>query len=69
MQKTVRLVRRPIGPCGVFSVKRKQIPIRNARVGDWLLQIDQQRRWADRPASNMQRMTIKVRETFLPPSS
>ncbi len=68
LQKTVRLVRRPTGPCGVFSVRRKQIPIRNARVGDWLLQIDQQRRWAERPASNMQRMTIKVRETFLPPA-
>ena len=68
LQKTVRLVRRPIGDCGVFRVKRRQIPIRKARVGDWTLQIDQQRRWAERPASNMQRMTIKVRETFLKPS-
>lgn len=67
LQKTVRLVKRPIAPCGVFSVKRRQIPVRNARVGDWLLQIDQQRKWADRPASNMQAMTIKVRETFLEP--
>ena len=44
LQKTVRLARRPTGPCGVFSASARQIPIRNARVGDWLLQIDQQRR-------------------------
>ena len=67
LQKTVRLVRRPAGPCGVFSVKRRQIPVRNARVGDWLLQIDQQRKWAERPASNMQAMIIRVREIFLEP--
>jgi hypothetical protein len=67
LQKTVKLAQRPVVPCGVFSVKRRQIPVRNARVGDWLLQIDQQRTWAVRPASNMQAMTIKVRETFLEP--
>ena len=67
LQKTVRLATLPTGPCGVFSVKRRQIPVAKARVGDWLLQIDQQRRWADPPASNMQAMTIKVRETFLEP--
>jgi hypothetical protein len=67
LQKTVRLVKQPIAPCGVFSVKRRQIPVRHARVGDWLLQVDQQRRWADRPASNMQALTIKVREEFLEP--
>lgn len=67
VQKTVRLVPRSVTPCGVFSVKRRQIPVTNARVGDWLLQIDQQRTWAQRPASNMQAMTIKVRETFLDP--
>jgi hypothetical protein len=67
LQKTVRLVGRPTAPCGVFSVKRRQIPVKNARVGDWTLQVDQQRRWAPRPASNMQALTIKVRETFLQP--
>jgi hypothetical protein len=67
VQKTVRLVDRPVAPCGVFSVKRRQIPVAGARVGDWRLQIDQQRKWAEVPASNMQAMTIKVRETFLEP--
>lgn len=67
LQKTVRLVKQAVSPCGVFSVRHRQIPVRNARVGDWLLQIDQQRRWANPPASNMQAMTIKVRETFLQP--
>ena len=67
LQKTVRLVERPIGPCGVFSVKRRQIPVADARVGDWRLQIDQQRKWVERPASNMQAMTIRVREVFLEP--
>jgi hypothetical protein len=67
VQKTVRLVDRSVAPCGVFSVKRRQIPVANARIGDWFLQIDQQRKWAEVPASNMQAMTIKVRETFLQP--
>ena len=67
LQKTVRLAKQPVAPCGVFSVRHRQIPVRNARVGDWLLQIDQQRRWAVPPASNMQAMTITVRETFLAP--
>jgi len=67
LQKTVKLVQRPSSACGVFSAKRRQIPVRNARVGDWLLQIDQQRRWAALPASNMQAMIIRVREIFREP--
>jgi hypothetical protein len=65
--KTVRLARRPNGQCGTFSVKRRQIPVRDARTGEWLLQVDQQRAYAERPLSNMQRILITVRETFLDP--
>jgi len=68
LQKTVRLVRRPVLPCGSFSVKRKQIPVKDARVGDWLLQVDQQRKWVARPTtSNWQTLIIHVRQMFLEP--
>jgi hypothetical protein len=68
LQRTVRLVRRPVLPCGSFSVKRKQIPVKDARVGDWTLQVDQQRRYVVRPTtSNWQTLIIHVRQLFLQP--
>jgi hypothetical protein len=67
LQKTVRLARQTTGPCGQFSVKRRQIPVRSARTGRWLLQVDQQRRWSKTPASNMQQIVITVTETFREP--
>lgn len=42
-QKTVRLGR-PTGPCGLFSVKRKQFPFKNSpRRGTWTIQFDQEK--------------------------
>jgi hypothetical protein len=68
VRKTVRLARRPTLPCGVFRVKRKQIPVKRPATGDWLLQVDQQRRYAPQPtASNAQRVIITVTETFKEP--
>jgi hypothetical protein len=67
VRKTVRLARRPTLPCGSFRAKRKQIPVKRPATGDWVLQVDQQRRYAALPASNAQRVIIKVTETFKEP--
>jgi hypothetical protein len=63
----VRFARRSTLPCGVFRAKRKQIPVKRPATGDWLLQVDQQRRYAALPASNAQRVLIRVTETFKEP--
>jgi hypothetical protein len=67
VRKTVRLARRPAQPCGIFHAHRRQIPVRRPAVGDWILQVDQQRRYSPRPASNMQPVFIRVSETFKRP--
>src|SRR3954452_9366805 len=67
LRKTVRLARRPVQPCGIFHAKRRQIPVRRPTPGDWLLQVDQQRRYSPHPASNTQPVLIRVRETFKKP--
>jgi hypothetical protein len=63
VRKTVRLARRPVQPCGIFHAKRRQIPVHHPATGTWLLQVDQQRRYSPRPASNLQPVTIRVAET------
>jgi hypothetical protein len=67
VRKTVRFARRSTLPCGVFRAKRKQIPVKRPATGEWLLQVDQQRRYAALPASNAQRVLIRVTETFKEP--
>jgi hypothetical protein len=67
VRKTVRFARRPAGDCGVFHAKRRQIPIHRPATGDWVLQVDQQRRYSTTPASNLQTVIIKVRETIREP--
>jgi hypothetical protein len=67
VRKTIRLAHRPVQPCGIFHAKRRQIPVRRPAVGDWTLQVDQQRRDSPRPASNMQPVLIRVTETFKRP--
>ena len=49
VRETVRLARTTSGPCGTFSVRRRQFPFRRPRLGTWLLQVDQHRRWSRRP--------------------
>jgi hypothetical protein len=66
-RKTVRLTRAAAGPCGTFSVRRRQIPIRRPRVGLWTIQVDQQRRYSAAPGSNLVRIDIRLREEFIPP--
>ena len=67
VRRTVRFARRPTLPCGVFRAKRKQIPVKHPATGNWLLQVDQQRRYATLPATNAQRVVIRVTETFREP--
>jgi hypothetical protein len=47
-RKTVRLVKRPAGRCGRFSVKRRQFPFIPS-VGSWRIRIDQRRTWTKKP--------------------
>ncbi len=60
VRKTVRLKRRIDNPCGRFSVRRKQIPIKQPKIGNWTLQVDQQRRYSRAPDSVFVRATIEV---------
>ncbi len=62
-RKTVRLVRRIDNPCGSFSVRRRQIPVKRPGKGTWTLQVDQQKRYSRAPDSVFVRVTIQV---FLP---
>ena len=67
VRKTIRLARGPAGLCGVFHAKRRQIPIRKPATGDWILQVDQQRRYSTHPASNAQPVIIKVQQIVKEP--
>jgi hypothetical protein len=67
-RKTVRLARRPTGPCGTFSVRRKQIPINRPRTGEWLVQVDQRRDYrAEDPGTNWVHVLIDVVRMFREP--
>jgi hypothetical protein len=67
VRKTIRLARRPAGVCGVFHARRRQIPIRKPATGDWILQVDQQRRYSPTPNSNAQPVIITVAESVKQP--
>jgi hypothetical protein len=67
-RKTVRLTPAALGPCGTFSVRRRQIPIRHPHVGLWTIQVDQKRRYSAAPGTNLVRIDIRLREQFLPPA-
>jgi hypothetical protein len=67
LRKTVRFVDRPVMPCGMFHARGKQIPVRKPHVGVWTLQVDQQRHYSPQPATNAQRVVIRVRESFKRP--
>jgi hypothetical protein len=64
VRKTVRLVKRIKNPCGTFSAKRKQIPIKRPKLGVWRLQVDQQKRYSRAPAGVNVRADIKVQKVF-----
>jgi hypothetical protein len=60
LRRTVRLVRRPDGDCGTFSVHDRQIPVPRPRIGKWTLPVDQQKAFARAPDSVFVRITITV---------
>jgi hypothetical protein len=64
VRKTVTLARRPGAPCGTFSVKRRQIPVSKPKLGQWLLQIDQERRYSRAPEQGAIRVVIRVQQVF-----
>jgi hypothetical protein len=64
VRKTVRLVRRITNPCGLFSVRRKQIPIKRPKLGRWRLQVDQQRKYSRAPDGVNVRADIDVQRVF-----
>jgi hypothetical protein len=64
LRRTVTLARTPTAPCGTFSVRRRQIPVKHPRTGTWTLQVDQQRRYSRVPASAFIRLSIVVQRVF-----
>ena len=67
LRKTVRLVRRIDNPCGTFSVRRRQIPVKRPKLGRWRLQVDQQRRYSRAPDGVNVRADIDVQQLFREP--
>jgi hypothetical protein len=64
VQKTVRLARASANPCGTFDVRRRLIPIDGARVGRWVMQVDQKRGFSRAPDPVWVRREINVAEVF-----
>ncbi len=66
-RKTVRIARRSRGKCGMFNVRRRQIPIDDPASGKWTIQIDQRRRYSPIPRPVWVRVPVTVERTFLEP--
>jgi hypothetical protein len=64
VRKTVRLVKQIKNPCGTFSVKHRQIPVKRPKLGVWRLQVDQQKRYSRAPNGVNVRADIKVQKVF-----
>ncbi len=67
VRKTVRFARQSGAPCGTFHARRRQIPLKAPAFGKWILQVDQQRRYAALPATNAQRVIIRVHKSIKQP--
>jgi hypothetical protein len=64
VRKTVTLERSTAAPCGTFTARRRQIPVKRPRTGTWTLQVDQQRRYSRAPDSVFVRVSIVVQRVF-----
>jgi hypothetical protein len=62
VRKTVRMAREPRA-CGGFRKRRRQFPMRNPRLGKWILQFDQSRQYVDPNVTpiNFVRLAIRIR--------
>jgi hypothetical protein len=67
VRKTVKLSKLPKAPCGTFKVKRRQIPVRNPRLGQWTLQIDQEKKYRRAPERGAIKVIIRVQRVFTRP--
>lgn len=66
-QKTVRLARTPDSACGTFDVRRRLMPIDDARAGRWIMQVDQKREFSRAPDPVWIRREINVTQVLLEP--
>jgi hypothetical protein len=66
-RKTVRFAPQSGAPCGTFHARRRQIPVKRPAFGKWILQVDQQRHYSPLPATNAQRVIIRVQKSFKQP--
>jgi len=64
VRRTVMLAAATKGPCGTFTARRRQIPVKHPKTGTWTLQVDQQRRYSRAPDSVFVRVSIDVRRVF-----
>ena len=64
-QKTIRLARSSAGACGTFDIRRRLIPIDDASVGRWVMQVDQKREFSRAPDPVWVRREINVTEVLL----
>jgi hypothetical protein len=65
LRRTVRMVRRP-GDCGGFSALRRQVPIRHPRLGRWIVQFDQSRKYVDPDEAEIVYVRLGIRITLVP---
>jgi hypothetical protein len=63
LRKTVRLKAKAAGPCGTFTVRKRQIPLR-PRLGKWTLQVDQEKAYSPTPMGINVLLSITVQRVF-----
>ena len=64
-QRTVRLARETTSACGTFEVRRRLIPVDNARAGRWIMQVDQKREFSRVPDPVWVRREINIASVVL----
>jgi hypothetical protein len=67
VRRTVKMSAHPAAPCGTFRVRRRQIPIRKPRLGQWTLQIDQEKKYRRSPERGAIKVIIRVQRVFKRP--
>jgi hypothetical protein len=63
-RKTVRLKAKAAGPCGTFTVRKRQIPVSKPKLGKWTLQVDQNQAYSPTPAGINVLLAITVQRVF-----
>jgi hypothetical protein len=65
LRKTVRMARKP-RECGGFAARRRQIPVKRPRLGDWTVQFDQFKRYVDPAVTSIVRVRLEIRVRRVP---